>query len=471
MKKEQVGALLSTTLILSDALMVALAFAVSYWLRANIPLPTLPLRVEPLTTYLPMMLTQVLSVIIVFYFYRLYHMRRVTSRIDLAYSVFAGVSIGTMMSVALASLLFKNSIFELDYPRGMVIYSWVLSIVFVMFGREIHRQLTLWLRRRGIAQDRVLIVGTGEIARAIIQKIQWSPNLGYQIVGAVNGNTGDELVGVPILGKINDLPRVIDEHQVDEVIIALPEIDRRELVHLITMCQRGSTNVKVFPDVFEIMAGDITIDDLAGLPLLSVRDVALRGWKLSLKRALDLVGAVVGLTLLSPFMLLTAILIKLESPGPAFYCQERMGLDGKPFMMIKFRSMRADAEKNGPGWTVKDDPRRTKIGAWMRKVNWDEIPQLINVLLGEMSLVGPRPERPVYVQRFRQSIPRYMERHREKAGMTGWAQVNGLRGNSSIVERTKYDLWYIENWSIWLDIKIIIRTIIQTITRRNPHAY
>ena len=471
MKKEQVGALLSTTLILSDALMVALAFAVSYWLRANIPLPTLPLRVEPLTTYLPMMLTQVLSVIIVFYFYRLYHMRRVTPRIDLAYSIFAGVSIGTMMSVALASLLFKNSIFELDYPRGMVIYSWVLSIVFVMFGREIHRQLTLWLRRRGIAQDRVLIVGTGEIARAIIQKIQWSPNLGYQIVGAVNGNTGDELVGVPILGKINDLPRVIDEHQVDEVIIALPEIDRRELVHLITMCQRGSTNVKVFPDVFEIMAGDITIDDLAGLPLLSVRDVALRGWKLSLKRALDLVGAVVGLTLLSPFMLLTAILIKLESPGPAFYCQERMGLDGKPFMMIKFRSMRADAEKNGPGWTVKDDPRRTKIGAWMRKVNWDEIPQLINVLLGEMSLVGPRPERPVYVQRFRQSIPRYMERHREKAGMTGWAQVNGLRGNSSIVERTKYDLWYIENWSIWLDIKIIIRTIIQTITRRNPHAY
>jgi exopolysaccharide biosynthesis polyprenyl glycosylphosphotransferase len=204
---------------------------------------------------------------------------------------------------------------------------------------------------------------------------------------------------------------------------------------------------------------------------LNVRDIQLRGWKLSLKRGLDIVGALAGLVTLSPLMLLTAVVIRLESPGSAFYCQERMGLDGKPFKMIKFRSMRNDAEDGGPGWTTKDDPRRTRLGAWLRSKNMDELPQLINVLVGEMSLVGPRPERPMYVQRFRQSIPRYMERHREKAGMTGWAQISGLRGDTSIAERTKYDLWYVENWSLWLDIKIIVRTIAQGVFGGGDHAY
>jgi exopolysaccharide biosynthesis polyprenyl glycosylphosphotransferase len=173
----------------------------------------------------------------------------------------------------------------------------------------------------------------------------------------------------------------------------------------------------------------------------------------------------VGLIFLSPILLLVAIAIKLESPGPVFFVQERMGLDGKPFPVIKFRSMRSDAEKDGPGWTVSNDPRQTRLGTFLRKIDVDEMPQLINVLLGEMSLVGPRPEQPYYVNMFRQNVPRYMERHREKAGMTGWAQVNGLRGDTSIVERTKYDLWYSENWSILLDIKILLRTVWQVISR------
>jgi exopolysaccharide biosynthesis polyprenyl glycosylphosphotransferase len=200
-----------------------------------------------------------------------------------------------------------------------------------------------------------------------------------------------------------------------------------------------------------------------------VRDVALRGWKLTLKRAVDLAGSAVTLVLLSPFLMLVALAIKIESPGPVFYAQERMGLDARPFWCIKFRSMRQDAEKNGPGWTSENDPRRTRIGAFIRRFSIDELPQFINVLLGEMSLVGPRPERPVYVDQFRRSIPRYMDRHREKAGITGWAQVNGLRGDTSIAERTKYDLWYIENWSLWLDFKIMLRTVISIFGSR--HAY
>ena len=184
---------------------------------------------------------------------------------------------------------------------------------------------------------------------------------------------------------------------------------------------------------------------------------------------MDIVGSAVGLVFLSPLMMAIAALIKLESPGPVFYVQTRMGLDARPFDIIKFRSMRPDAEKSGPGWTTEDDPRRTRIGAFLRRTNLDELPQFINVLLGNMSLVGPRPERPIYVAQFRRSIPRYMDRHREKAGLTGWAQVNGYRGDTSIPERTKYDLWYIENWSLLLDLKIIARTILQVF--HSPNAY
>ena len=191
---------------------------------------------------------------------------------------------------------------------------------------------------------------------------------------------------------------------------------------------------------------------------------------MALKRTVDVVGASLTLLFISPVMMLTALLIKLESPGPVFYVQERMGLDAKPFPMLKFRSMRADAETNGPGWTVKNDPRRTRFGAIIRRISLDELPQFINVLVGDMSLVGPRPERPVYVEQFRQRIPRYMDRHREKAGLTGWAQVNGLRGDTSVVERTKYDVWYIENWSLALDFKIMIQTVLNA-ARRNNNAY
>lgn len=464
MNNKQAKALLSVSLLLTDTLLITLGFALGYWLRANIPLPAQPDNFIPLSAYTPVWVIYVFSVLIVFYFYRLYHMRRANSRVDQAYTIAAAVSIGMLLQVAIVELLLKNTFVD-DYPRGILVYAWVTTIVLVIIGREIHRRLTAWARRRDVACDRVLIVGSGEVARAIIQKIQLSPEMGYRIVGIVDNTDRRELLSVPVIGDENQLSEIVDEYAVKEVIIALPEADNHKLLQLTSAAQRGRVNIKVYPDLFQIMTGGVTIDDMGGLPLLDVRDVALHGWKLSLKRLLDIFAAGVGLVLLSPFMLLTAILVKLTSSGPVFYCQERMGLDGRRFYMIKFRSMQANAEADGPGWTVEDDPRQTRLGAWMRAKNWDEIPQLINVLLGDMSLVGPRPERPVYVERFQQSIPRYMERHREKAGMTGWAQVNGLRGDTSIVERTKYDLWYIENWSIWLDLRIILRTIIQSILR------
>ena len=272
-----------------------------------------------------------------------------------------------------------------------------------------------------------------------------------------------------LLDEMADLPRLVEKQQVQEVIICLPEATHRELVQIVAQCERERVSIRIYPDVFQIMASEVSISDLAGLPLLTMRDVALRGWHLAMKRAVDIAGSLAALVLLSPLMMLTALLVKLESPGPVFYVQERMGLDAKPFLMLKFRSMRDDAEQKGPGWTTADDPRRTRIGTLLRKLSIDELPQFINVLLGDMSLVGPRPERPVYVEQFRQSIPRYMDRHREKAGITGWAQVNGLRGDTSIAERTKYDLWYIENWSIWLDFQIMVRTVLRMFSDRQAY--
>ena len=472
----------------TDALLTAAAFALAYQLRLHVPFPTEPVQVAGFITYLPMLLVQTLSVLIVFYFNKLYHITRASSRVDEVQSIFAAVSIATMMAVAISALTFKNSVFELDYPRAMILYAWLLSIVFVVLGRESHRRMWHRLRMRGLGRDRTLVVGAGETAQAIVHKIQWSPYLGYDLVGVVpftssngsatnssEGNAAEtvpEIVGATVLGTIDELPHIIEQYRIEEVIVALPEgSTRRDIVKVVSMCQRGSVQIRVFPDLFEFVTTGVTIDDLGGIPLLNVRDIQLRGWKLSLKRGLDIIGATVGLIALSPLMMLFALLIRLESPGPVFYAQERMGLDGRPFQMIKFRTMRQDAEQNGPGWTVRNDPRRTKIGSWLRAKNVDELPQLINVLLGDMSLVGPRPERPIYVQQFRQSIPRYMERHREKAGMTGWAQINGLRGDTSISERTKYDLWYVENWSLWLDVKIIARTIVQTIFAPDHHAY
>jgi len=478
--------LLTISLVVLDVLAIAWAFYLAYRLRQWIKWPTPPLNIGPFQNYLGTMIVQVLAMITVFFFYRLYHRPRALSSIDEFYSLFGAVSVGTILAIALNSLIFKNSVLELDYSRGMILYAWVLTIVLAGTGRLAHGQVQRAMQARGLGGARVLIVGTGEVGQMILQKILYLPGLGYEVMGFVDGSDPstalrqgsgqgsghrlENVMGVPVLGQIGDLPSLIDEHSIDEVIIALPEASHEKILTIISLCERGKVSIKVYPDVFQIMAAHISIGDLGGLPLLTVRDIALRGWRLTLKRAVDLIGSAVGLVVLSPLMMLVAALVKLDSRGPAFYVQERMGLDANPFGMIKFRSMRTDAEaETGPVWATEDDPRRTRLGAFIRRFSIDEWPQFINVFLGEMSLVGPRPERPVFVEQFKRSIPRYMDRHREKAGLTGWAQVNGLRGDTSIAERTKYDLWYIENWSLLLDFKIILRTIFNTLTSKNAY--
>jgi exopolysaccharide biosynthesis polyprenyl glycosylphosphotransferase len=464
MSTQQIRNWYTFSLVILDALMVGLAFGLAYLVRSRIPWPN-ELTAEALvfSQYVGMMGLQILSVLALLGFFQQYYIPRAISRVDQLYAVIAAVSVGTLLAVALSVLLLSR---DFEFPRAMVAYAWLFGIVTITIGRTLHQLVRAWLLNKGLGKDNVLIIGSGEMARAILQHIIWSPQLGYEVVGIVNGqNTAEAMLGIPVLGTIEDLPTLIEKHRINEVIIATPEKGHRETVRIIALCERGEVSIKVFPDIFQFVATQPTIGDLGGLPLISVRDYAMRGYLLVFKRLIDILGAGLGLLFLSPLMMLVGLAIKLESPGAVFFVQERMGLDGQPFRIIKFRSMRNDAEKHGPGWTVDNDPRQTKLGRFLRRIELDELPQLINVLLGEMSLVGPRPEQVHYVLEFRNTVPRYMDRHRAKAGMTGWAQVNGMRGDTSIAERTKFDLWYIENWSVLLDLKIILRTFWQIVIR------
>ncbi len=462
--KQRAPVIFTLSLVVVDCLMMGLAFLAGYQFRLQSEYE----NIAPFSAYWGMLVVHILVNVITFFFYRLYHRQRSLSYIDQFYSIFVAVSVSTIIAIAFVSIAFKN---QLDYPRLMMVYIWLLTILFTTLGRVVQSRLQRSLHAYGWGEERVLIVGAGEVGRMIWQKIRETPSLGYRVVGFVDDDPQVKAVqSSPVLGNIESLSDLIKAEDVNEVIIALPETPHQELLLIVNKCDQGRVSVKVFPDVFQMMASEVSIGDLGGLPLLTVRDSALRGWKLLLKRAIDIVGSAVTLIISSPVMMLLAVLIKLDSAGPVFYTQERMGLDGKRLMMLKFRSMRADAEKEtGPVWATSNDNRRTRMGTFIRRASIDEWPQFINVLLGDMSLVGPRPERPIFVEQFKQSIPRYMDRHREKAGITGWAAVNGLRGDTSIIERTKYDLWYIENWSVALDFRIMIRTVMNIFDDKNAY--
>lgn len=399
---------------------------------------------------------------------RMYQRRRPMGHLDEAILILQVNGVLVLILLAVLALLYP----DFNVYRRQVVYAWAITSVLITFGRIIHTKIQWAAQSRGWGVDQVLIVGSGETARIILQRVMSTPKLGHVVVGTVCDQVVDDHPQeVPWLGSLTKIPHLIRTHSIDEVIVGMPEATPAQLVHIINYCERERVGIRLLPDLFQIMAQEVSIGDLSGLPLLTVRDVALRGWKLGIKRVIDVVFSLLALVFLSPFFLLNALLIRLESPGPVFYTQIRMGLDAIPFHMLKFRSMKADAEVQGPGWTKPNDNRRTRLGRFLRSKSLDELPNFINVLMNEMSIVGPRPERPVFVEEFRRVVPNYMERHKEKGGITGWAQINGLRGDCSIEERIKYDLWYIENWSIALDLKIMAITAWKILFRTDPNAY
>jgi Undecaprenyl-phosphate glucose phosphotransferase len=302
-----------------------------------------------------------------------------------------------------------------------------------------------------------------------VARVRGRPDVGIQVVGLI-GDAKDAGDGVPWLGAYADLRGVLDAHHVDHVILCLPLEDYARLPGLLDAIGDEPVTIHVVPDLSRFTSLRGGVEEFEGVPFIHLRESPLYGWNRVIKRAFDVVFALAVLVLLSPLLLAVAVAVKLSSPGPPLYRQERMGLDGRRFHIMKFRTMRTNAEEDtGPMWASADDPRRTPVGRFLRRFSIDELPQFWNALRGEMSVVGPRPERPIFVERFRQWVPGYMLRHKVKAGITGWAQVHGLRGNTSLDERIQYDLEYIEQWSFWLDLRIIARTVGGVLFDRNAH--
>lgn len=405
----------------------------------------------------------------------LYHLRRGSSRVDEAYKVFLSISLAVVLMLVINATLPWAKIDTIPITAQVLVLVWLSATVLTILLRFFYRRQVYWMRRAGIDTRRVLIVGAQAPGRAVWNTIRRQPELGYRVQGFLSdahpvGTVIDDLL---VLGHLNQLGRVIRATRADEVLIALSKRSQNELIELVTQAEDETVAIKVYPDTFQLITNnEVSIGDLSGLPLVSVKNAALDNpLNRALKRALDISFSSVMLIGASPLMVLVALIVKLDSPGPVFFLQERVGLDGRPFAMFKFRTMRTDSEAKGPGWTTANDPRVTRWGKYLRRYSLDELPQFINVLIGEMSVVGPRPEQPRWVERFSQQIPRYVRRHKEKAGITGWAQVNGLRGDTSIEERTRYDLYYIENWSLLFDIKIILRTAADILTGQQENAY
>jgi Undecaprenyl-phosphate glucose phosphotransferase len=381
--------------------------------------------------------------------------------------------VGVVKGTALLSLLVMASAFYLHdqyESRGMMVLFSMLSATGVLTVRRMSWAAIRTLRSQGYNQSFAVIVGTGRVARKTARAIRSASWMGIKNLGFVEDHPNHWAGDLNILGTIADLPVLIQKYRVGNVFISLPMSRYHDARRVFDILSRTLVEVRLVADVPNLAGLSLTTTYLDGLPVIGLRESPHFGLNVVVKRTMDIALALLGLLIASPIMLIIAALVKLTSPGPIFYRQERCGLNGRTFQMLKFRSMCVDAEQQtGAVWTVKDDPRRTRFGSVLRRTNLDELPQLINVLKGDMSLVGPRPERPVFIQQFQRTIPNYMARHCVKAGITGWAQVHGWRGNTSLRKRIQYDLYYITHWNPWLDLRILWMTIFRSFIDRNAY--
>ena len=457
--------LLEQVMLVTDLLLVAGCWLLAYFLRFYVAGPPAFHDVPYLGPYLLMLLPILLVWGIAFRAFDLYRPRRIGSRLSEVADIAKASSMGALVLVTVMTFFFR----EYEYSRVVIVYFWILSIATVSFARAAFREGLRVARRLGYNQRYALVVGGGELAAAVVQRLRGRPDTGIRILGLVSDDKRGAAGAAP-LGGFADLRAVLDSHQVDHVILALPHEDYSRLAGLLEAIGDEPVTIHVVPDLGRFTSLRGGMEEFEGLPFVHLRESPLYGWNRIAKRIFDAVFSLAVVVLLSPVFLALAIAVKLTSPGPVFYGQERMGLDGQRFRMLKFRTMRVDAEQEtGPVWAPRGDERRTPIGPFLRRFSLDELPQFVNVLRGEMSVVGPRPERPVFVERFRQTVPGYMLRHKVKSGVTGWAQVHGLRGNTSLETRIEYDIEYIERWSFWLDLKIIGLTVVRVLFDRNAY--
>jgi len=455
-RRRQIQVLLQ---LVGDILATAAAVVFAYWLRFEVQVQPVTKGLPPFNMYLRLVPAVVLLYPLVFYFQGLYQRRRIRSRFDESMRVLVAVLLATVLLTA--SLTFYRPP-DFTYSRLFLAIFAGVDTVLVGLTRWVIGVTLARIRRSGGNLQRVLVVGAGDLGRKVVDRLQLHKEYGFLVVGFLDDDPGRQqrdIQGVPVLGTTGDLEQIITDKRVDQVMIALPLEAHYRTVKLVRRAGKLLVDIKVVPDVLQYYVMRAGIEDLDGLPLINLTRIPLQGWNQIVKRAFDIFGSAMLLLVTSWLFPIIAWLIKREDGGPVFFSQVRTGLDGRSFRLFKFRSMRADAEGDGEAhWTRSRDSRVTPIGDFLRRTNLDELPQLYNVLIGDMSLVGPRPEQPKFVERFRNRYPTYNARHRVRSGLTGWAQVNGLRGDTSIRQRVAHDLYYIENWSLGLDIKILWRT-------------
>lgn len=444
--------------LIGDVLATAAAILLAYWLRFTVEIQPVTKGVPAISEYLRLMPVTALLWPAVFYFQGLYQRRRIRSRADEAIRVAMAVLLATILLAA--GLSFYRSF---EFSRLFLAVFAIVDVVLVTLARWIIAAVLGAIRRSGGNLHKVLVIGAGDLGRQVVERLQAHNEYGFSVVGFLDDDPGKQqrhIHGSPVLGTTSDLEAVAGRYGVDQVIIALPLAAHQRTVQLIRRAGQLLLEIKVVPDLLQYYVLRAGVEDLDGLPMINLTQIPLEGWNEIVKRSMDIVGAGVLLVATSWLFPIVAWLIKREDGGPVFFSQVRTGLDGRSFRLFKFRSMEVGASTGGEArWTRSRDPRVTRVGRFLRRTYLDELPQLLNVLRGDMSLVGPRPEQPEYVQRFRERYPEYNARHRVRSGLTGWAQVNGLRGDTSIRQRVVHDLYYIENWSVALDLKILWRTL------------
>jgi exopolysaccharide biosynthesis polyprenyl glycosylphosphotransferase len=447
--------------VLSDIVAIEAAFLLSYWIRFYSPLADLiPVTqgYPPLGAYIYGSLVVIPTWLFLFNRRILYSTRRTVAISDEFFAIVRVVTIG--MLVVMSAAFFYRAF---SYSRIVFAILWAISIILIAFGRFVVLGYEKHRYRKGLGLRLAVIIGSNDTANRIQENLLRRHELGYQVVGYfADSESGAQtpLASTVYLGALGEAASFIKREQIEHVLIALTYKEHPQMYEIVEACEGLNVEFMMVPDLLELMTSRVRIQELAGIPFLKIKEIPLTTWSRITKRAFDFAFSLMLLLIASPLLLATSILTKISSRGPVFYIQDRVGLDGRVFRVYKFRTMRANAEaETGPVWAQKNDPRATPLGRILRRLSIDELPQLFNVLKGDMSLVGPRPERPAFVEQFKSEIPKYLERHRVKAGVTGWAQVNGLRQNASIAERTKYDIYYIENWSLVFDLKILLQTI------------
>ena len=456
--------------LLADAVIVALSYMFAWYIKFC----TIFADTEPgagaldMGTYFSFLYFVVPEYIILYYFFNLYAPKRATRR---KYE-FAGIIKANTVGIVFF-IVFLYFIKQQYFSRFMMGAFYVINITFTTIYRTLIRNLLLYFRKKGYNLKYMLLIGYSRAAEEYITRINANPQWGYVVRGILDDRipSGTLYKGVKVVGRIENIKYILPENNLDEIAITLALKDYDHLEAIVDLCEKSGVHTKFIPDYNSLVPSHPYTEDLMGLPVINIRYVPLTNtlnWVG--KRAIDLVGSLFGIVLLSPVMLLVALVVKCSSQGPVIFKQERVGLHNKTFNMYKFRTMemqKPSAEEQA--WTVRDDPRVTKVGRFLRRTSIDELPQLFNILMGEMSLVGPRPERPQFVEKFKEEIPRYMIKHQVRPGLTGWAQINGYRGDTSIRRRIEYDLFYIENWTMSMDFKIMFLTIFKGFINKNAY--